>query len=597
MQGQKLVSKQMPNELDDLFGPPFSLLPWLPGETLFSLCSRHHRLWGHGLSWPSTQALFGSKRLGTQHDFPSGLREFTERTTGLLGVSSDIARSRTLLAFYRPFLPEQEIAYAVACMEGASVAHLKFRLGLLTSRFRANHPLKACRSCIQADLEAHGWLYWHKVHQYPGVWVCPQHGELLQVSTLKSTGVERFQWHLPDPGTLIPFLVDVSGESRIQLTRLAELVSLLVDSGEGDGWLSAPVIQSALRSRMSERGWVTPSGQLRLPDAAQEFLVLSRTLRSVSELQTLACSVEEAKTQIGRLLRPMRSGTHPLRWLTAIAWLFDSAHDFKRELLHCMAPETIPSQVAEVPVGTVAIDVLQRSRTSVLKLIQQGCSITTAARRADVDVATAMAWAAASGLAVKRRPKVLKPEILRALMADLCKGADKATVALRYGVSIVTVTRILRTEAGLHLTWRSACLEIAQTRARDAWLQALNGHRTLGTKFMRALEPAAYAWLYRNDRLWLEAHKPEAGVTLRASSTSSARWDERDLTLSQKVQQATVALLMGRGKKLKLWEIYQVVTELKPKLAVLDRMPLTRRALDLALAGRRAPRRATNQLF
>ena len=140
-------------------------------------------------------------------------------------------------------------------------------------------------------------------------------------------------------------------------------------------------------------------------------------------------------------------------------------------------------------------------------------------------------------------------------MVDLNKGADKTAVAQRYGVSIGTVTRILRTEAGLYLTWKRACLEIARTRARDAWLEVLNGQRSLGTKFMRALEPAAYAWLYRNDRLWLDEHKPEAGCALPGPSVPSVRWDERDEVLSKKVEQATAAVLIERGKKLNLWEV------------------------------------------
>jgi hypothetical protein len=248
--------------------------------------------------------------------------------------------------------------------------------------------------------------------------------------------------------------------------------------------------------------------------------------------------------------------------------------------LKCIASEAVPSKVVEGSGESVAVDVIQSSRVTVLQLISQGCSITAAAQRADVDVATAMSWAAASGLTVKRRPKVLKPELLGALMADLSKGADKATVAQRYGVSIVTVTRILRTEAGLHLTWKCACLEIARTRARDAWLEALHGHRLLGTKFIRALEPAAYAWLYRNDRLWLDAHKPEAGAALRGPSV---RWDERDQLLSQLVLQAANELRDKQRSRLKLWQIYQVVPELKPKLATLQRLPLTLRALTQVL--------------
>lgn len=118
---------------------PFNsaVLPWLTGETLFSLCSRHHRLWGFSNSSQSTEILFGSPRRGTQHDFPCALDVFADRTQGLLGSANEIARQRTVLKFYAPFRGAGEVQDAVVMMRSASVAHLKYRLGLLTSRFRA----------------------------------------------------------------------------------------------------------------------------------------------------------------------------------------------------------------------------------------------------------------------------------------------------------------------------------------------------------------------------------------------------------------------------------------------------------------------------
>jgi hypothetical protein len=122
---------------------------------------------GRGRAWCATQAqaigtsrsteiMFGGKRLGTQHDFPSGLDTFALRTEAQLGSAVEIARDRTMLRFYRPFLANAEIDYAIWAMRGPAVAHLEFRLGLLTSRFRANHPLKACVACMQTDLTGHG---------------------------------------------------------------------------------------------------------------------------------------------------------------------------------------------------------------------------------------------------------------------------------------------------------------------------------------------------------------------------------------------------------------------------------------------------------
>ena len=95
--------------------------------------------------------LFGGRRIGTHHDLPSALDAFALRTAGRLGTPDHLARDRKLLRYYRPFISATEVGAAMGVMRSPSVAHLKYRLGLLTSRFRANDPLKACASCMRAD--------------------------------------------------------------------------------------------------------------------------------------------------------------------------------------------------------------------------------------------------------------------------------------------------------------------------------------------------------------------------------------------------------------------------------------------------------------
>jgi len=65
------------------------------------------------------------------------------------------------------------------------------------------------------------------------------------------------------------------------------------------------------------------------------------------------------------------------------------------------------------------------------------------------------------------------------------------------------------------------------------------------------------------------------------------KWDVRDGKLSQAVKEAILQLsvLQARGT-LRLWQIYQVVPDLKAKLGQLDRLPLTRRVLEEAISRR-----------
>ena len=65
-----------------------------------------------------------------------------------------------------------------------------------------------------------------------------------------------------------------------------------------------------------------------MPEIAASFLEYAKPLRMLAEMTALPSTVTEAVTQLGRLLRPPRSGTHPLRHLILIHWLFGSAEAF-----------------------------------------------------------------------------------------------------------------------------------------------------------------------------------------------------------------------------------------------------------------------------
>ena len=583
---------------DGLFKPDPALMSWLPGETFFSLCSRHHRLWGYATAGQSARVLFGGPRTGTQHDFPSALDEFERRTAGCLGTATDLARHRTLLRYYRPFRTPDETAGAIEQMRGRSVAHLKFRLGLLTSRFRANHPLKACPTCIQTDLANEGWTYWHVQHQFPGVWVCPWHAEPLLTSTVKSTGVERFLWHLPAQDRLFRGEQARSPADDASFHRLAQLAVTLVERNADDGWLGLTRLQPLFFAQAVRRGWVSSAGSLRLKQAAPDYLAHGVQFRDVAEFAGLAKNLEEANVQVGRLLRIPRTDTHPLRLVLAIDWLFGDAQSLVSLYEHPSDPQQVLR--ADNVSGVVQDRPNPRAdrQARLFALLGSGHSVSAAAQQIGIDVATAMAWAAAADIRVKRRPKFLKDALWARLVKDLRRGSDKASAAARHGVSIQTVTRVLRSEVGLHVAWKSALTTRARDSARGAWQKLLQTYPDLGTKLLRAMNPSAYAWLYRNDRSWLAEHAPRERATFPARLKSGVRWDERDVALSSAVRKAALLLAQDRPpKSLRLWQIEQAVPDLRPKLAVLHRLPLTKRALDDALTRRRSPHGQNRSLF
>ncbi|MBS0244712.1 MAG: TniQ family protein, partial [Proteobacteria bacterium] len=171
---------------------------WVPDETLYSWCSRYHQASGNALASTTCAQLFGQARHGYAHDFPVGLDALVEHTAGALGDVDTLIRERTLLPFYLPWRSSPSQRHAVMSLRGSLPGSLKYRLGLLTGRFGANHPLRACDDCRTEDTRHLGMPCWHRVHQCPGVYVCPRHATVLRTARVKTNGVGRFLFYLPE---------------------------------------------------------------------------------------------------------------------------------------------------------------------------------------------------------------------------------------------------------------------------------------------------------------------------------------------------------------------------------------------------------------
>lgn len=110
------------NYFDD-FG--FINFTWLPDETVFSLCSRYHRLSKNYKSSSTCQQLFGHKLQGLAHNFPSRIDSLVSTTEELLGTSNEIIYHHSILPFYLPLAQEHIKTSAVAAMRGEGIGHLK----------------------------------------------------------------------------------------------------------------------------------------------------------------------------------------------------------------------------------------------------------------------------------------------------------------------------------------------------------------------------------------------------------------------------------------------------------------------------------------
>lgn len=160
--------------------------PWAESETLYSVCARFHQRSGFRLPCDTSVRLFGFPTASRYRQLPLGLAHFFYALSTDFPDATHILRERTIAPFYLALLDQtsQLEFFGIRNNPPGSTAFARF--GVPGNLGITHHPLKYCAECIRNDHSTLGFSYWHIEHQYPGVWLCERH-----VQVLKSHHIDR----------------------------------------------------------------------------------------------------------------------------------------------------------------------------------------------------------------------------------------------------------------------------------------------------------------------------------------------------------------------------------------------------------------------
>jgi hypothetical protein len=85
---------------------------------------------------------------------------------------------------------------------------------------------------------------------------------------------------------------------------------------------------------------------------------------------------------------------------------------------------------------------------------------------------------------------------------------------------------------------------------RQLWIEWKTNYPSLSITQLRKMCANVYSWLYRNDKIWLERHKPTKAKTRIVRNT--VNWIERDVNFHRRVKLATTRLLMSTRQPIRL---------------------------------------------
>lgn len=573
-----------------------------PDELFYSLCARFSERMHYTTLRQVVEELFGDGQVIATVAFPSHLDQLIDRLPpGSRYTAHSFITDHTLLPFFGPFLPSTRLRRLRAGMRGEKGPSLHMRAGVMASTVPLPSALRYCPRCVVEDRIRFGETYWHRLFQLPGVKVCPFHRVWLEESTVE----------IQNRQTRHAF---VSAEQTIQVLSSPRLVQesltgqLLLALAQDAAWLlEHPKLTPGLKvfhqrylQGLFEKDLATHRGRNTIAALQEQFL--SRYPREV--LQGLHCDLDPQISDhwLARLVRKPKGAHHPLRHLLMMHFLGYSAadffafsaayHPFGEPPWPCLNP--VCRYYRQPSITNCQIVYTTSMGGHPTGIFSCACGFTYARSGPDTSVEDRF-----------RRGRIIQfgslwEEILQRLWDDPSFSVN--AIARRLGVDPLTLKRGA-VRLGLSLTRRyeenliqlkpvdhshtspveNTLIELASQQA--TWLAAMKTHPECGTKALRHLLPGLYAWLYRHDRVWLQAHLP---AQKRVRRQPRINWARRDKQCAENVRNAADAL-----KNTDLHPIRITVASIGRKIRQLamiqqhlDKLPLTGAAIAEVIESR-----------
>lgn len=518
-----------------------------PDELLYSMFSRYHIRSGNISPKQTIEELFGVRTKRAVTDLPANLETLVQQFPHQAFTVDEIISNHTLFPYYEPFLPPERARKIRETMTSDDGDKIHTRAGIAASAIKLDPYLKYCPSCCREDKNEFGELYWHRIHQIPGVLVCPNHGDVLRNSTISIKMTNQHEFMIASE-----INCDI-GENRElfdekvwkELFQFSKTCKCLLDSNftskDGEHYRKHYLEKLKSKGLASTKGTVNMYGWMNYLSGRFEKQTLS-LLQSHIE--------DNDHNWTKNIVRKHRKCFHPIRHLLVMTAFDEDVKAFMEEVVEFQPFGTGPWMCLNVAASHYQKPVVKDLRVTrcydaKLPVGTFTCSCGFVYSRRGPDQKESDSYKIGR---IKSFGKVWDERLKELLM----KKGSMQSVAERLNVDPLTVKR-QATILGLDFCWGGETREEAIKKKRfsyvneetdgevecyayrNEWLRLQSQYPSCSKTELRRLEPKIYSWLYRQDRKWLNENSPEK-VQIPVVN-NRVNWKERDLELLAKVKE------------------------------------------------------------
>jgi hypothetical protein len=295
-----------------------------PDELVYSVIARYHlRTNNESPKW-TLREIYGTENVIPTVDLPSHLEEFAMRS-GLQGMCADDWINRhTFFPYYSPFLPQDRTHQLRALMKSSNGSGIHALVGITASTVDRLKQLRFCPSCYDEDIQRYGEPFWHRVHQLPGVFLCPEHQMILHEITepladrhgLTMLSISRHMFRS------VPVIESLPNKLMEHLQGIAVDNRVLVQFSNPQSLFD---MREVIFPKLSEQGYVTVARRIRQQKLEEQLV----QFYSPELLDLLESNPKDRDySWLALSTRKLRWAIHPLRQLLLIRFLYGSFSAF-----------------------------------------------------------------------------------------------------------------------------------------------------------------------------------------------------------------------------------------------------------------------------
>lgn len=498
-----------------------------PDETLYSGLARYHQRVG-GSSHSSMMDLFGVSGLGAVTDLPCHLNRLSNLINGVY-TSEELLMKHTLFPYYATFLPKSlsNELRRVMFESNAKTGKAHALAGLLASVIKHPEKLRYCATCAKTDIRLYGESYWHRIHQLPGVHICPTHKEHLRLSTVPYISKTKYVSHSISLLDTTQTLENFDFLNFEQLHQIAELSFVLLKSG----FIDVELIYQSYRVELENRHLISLNGGIRFQGILSQFEIFF----GAPMLDFLCCMIntKSADTWLHKLVRDPKNATHPLRHIMIMIFLnisFDSEMERPNSNVPFgKGPWPCLNKAAEHYRQDVITECTLSNCSRPGKpigIFECSCGFIYARKGPDLKLADRYLIGKVKNYGGVWTNKLL--ELTRSNELSLLQ------IARDLNVSSKTIHRHFKLNdehktAEVKLEFVSQKQEI-----RNVLLSSMSGIENRTRSNISQTLSKEYNWLYKHDKEWLLEQLPQK--SLRRLPSKRINWNDRDTMLHSKLQ-------------------------------------------------------------